>query len=99
MPAAHTRRSPVLINASTTANLNYDSFFVDATNGNVVLTLPNASGLDGINLLITRIDHTMAHIVTIQPFAGQTINGYPSEQIGQNAVTTIMAFANKWYTI
>ena len=85
------------ISASTTISLGFDVYLVDATSGNITLTLPNIS-TNGINVNIRRTDLT-ANIVTITGTGGQLINGNSTLRLAINTDTTLNSLSSAWFTI
>lgn len=87
--------------AGTTALSILDrQVLVDATLGNITLTLPSAvASFPGMDFEFIRIDGT-ANTVTIQSaVGGQTINGSPTYTLGsQYQSVTITSFGTNFYT-
>jgi hypothetical protein len=74
--------------------------FADATSANVTITLPLASGVNGFNFFIKRIDASTSNTVTIALSGSDTIDGVSSLTIGaQNDVRSVLSDGTKWYVV
>jgi hypothetical protein len=101
--------TPITKTASASLNNSQGTILVDATAGNVVLTLPPALTYStyGQMLQITRIDTTSAHTVTVQRAGSDTIDaaaitsfqlGVPSALAGDGHAVTLQADGvSVWY--
>lgn len=86
------------ITSSTTVDPNFEVFFIDASSGNLTLTLPEINSTDGINFKFMRID-TTSNIVTIQGYTPtETINGHVSITMSiTNIALLFVSYGNVWY--
>lgn len=89
-------RSIKLVTSTQDLDPVYDTFFIDASQGSIIFTLPNIA-LDGLNYYIKRIDSSLLTTVTIKGYnASQTINGSTSVLLlGSNAIFPI-SFNGEW---
>ncbi len=92
--------------ATTTKTTSYTvtssdaAIFADASSGNVTITLPAASGLNGYSFYIKRLDNVTANTVTIARSGSDTIDGVTSLTIGaQNDVRCVLSDGTKWYVL
>ena len=80
----------ITVSATGTVNGVYDVQFVDASAGNITLTLPAASSLLlGRNLIFKRIDLS-GNTVTVQRAGADTIDGLTSLTVDNNSTVVIM---------
>lgn len=84
------------VTSSLTIDLGYDTFLVDATGGNITVTVPESPG-DGFNFMIARIDSS-SNTVTIVPTSAD-INGASSVTLGVNENAKLGAYNGDWWTI
>uniref|UniRef100_A0A6C0C9L2 Uncharacterized protein n=1 Tax=viral metagenome TaxID=1070528 RepID=A0A6C0C9L2_9ZZZZ len=85
------------VTSSTTIDLGYNTFFVDATSGNILITIPENPG-EGTNFMISRTDSS-ANTVTIISTDGD-INGLStpvSLNLGQNVL--LGSSNGHWHTV
>lgn len=89
-----------LINSSQTLDFGYDTFLVDASGGNITLTIPSAAG-DGPNFIVSRIDNSTntVTIISIDSGSGITINGSSSVTIGAHQNVRLALYIHNWYTV
>ena len=72
--------------------------FVNASAGNITITLPTASGIIGRQYIIKRVDGT-ANNVTIDPNASETIEAASSKSLmDQSSVVIVSDNSNWWIT-
>lgn len=83
------------ISSDTTLSNVYDTYLVDASAGNILITLPLITS-DGINYFIIRTDNVATNTVTMQTSGGQTLNG--STSIYPNASMHYQSYNNAWYS-
>jgi len=89
------------VTSNTTANSGFDLFFLDASSGNLTLTLYDVSsgGFEGSSLYVRRLDST-GNTATVAGFSvSQTIDGAPSTNIGISKHFQYVVHNNKWYSI
>lgn len=86
--------------ANYTATANDTTILVDASAGNVIVTLPSAATVPGRTYNIKKID-LLTTIVTINPQGGQTIDGDTTLVIngGLVSVTVVSNGGSAWYVI
>jgi hypothetical protein len=84
------------ITSSATLSELFDAFLVDASGGNILVTLPNPAA-DGLNYYITRTDNS-GNTVTVDGLGGETIDGNPTIQINPTGKIYIFCKNNLWYT-
>lgn len=89
---------PANITATTALDAKSGVLFVDATAGNIVITLPKANVLVGYSVAfrVFRTDGT-ANTVTVTASLGDTINGVASITIAGNSMKTINSDGNIRY--
>lgn len=92
-----------LIEVSTNTLLDdtHHTIIVDATAGNVIVTLPATTSITGRRYEIKKVDAT-ANVVTIQADAGDTIDGAASYNLTAQYQTRVIAASdasNSWWTI
>ena len=72
--------------------------FVNASAGNITITLPTASGIIGRQYIIKRVDGTV-NSVTIDPNASETIEGSATKSLmDQSSVVIVSDNSNWWIT-
>jgi hypothetical protein len=86
------------ITANATLDFKVGVVFVDATGGNITLTLPKANVLAGYSVAfkIFRTDST-ANVVTVAAASGDTINAAASITIAGSSLKTINSDGNTKY--
>lgn len=91
----------VEVSTNTLLDDTHHTIIVDATAGNVTITLPATTSITGRRYEIKKVDAT-ANVVTIQPDAGDTIDGAASYNLTaqyQTRVIAASAASNSWWTI
>ena len=93
----------VYITAATetqTVDPGYSIYLIDATSGNITLTLPDINS-DGLWFLFRRIDTINANSVTIQGYSsGQTIDGLANFVLTPSAQEAATAsYGGVWYRL
>lgn len=78
----HVTEDIATITSDTTLDNTHHVVIVDATSGNVTITLPAVSGIEGRFYHIKRTDSSV-YTVTIQPDGSETIDGETSQTISQ----------------
>ena len=72
---------------------------VNATSGEITLTLPSAAGLEGYHFIIKKIDSTV-NAVIIAALSDQTLDGETSQSIGvQHDSITTVSDNNNWFIV
>jgi hypothetical protein len=87
----------IIINSSTTISYDVDTILVDASGGNITITIPAILG-DGQNFYIYRTDQT-TNIVTIISAVGETFNGASSVILHVSEAIYMTAYNGQWYMI
>lgn len=89
--------STTMISSSGTIDEGFDLFFIDASSGNMTITLTDINNSDGKLFIFVRIDQS-ANVVTIQGFnSSQTINGSVSNTIDPNSgAFHVVSLNNVW---
>ena len=82
---------------NTTLDFGYNAYLVNASGGNLTLTLPIETG-DGPNFAISRIDNT-GNTVTINPQASHTVNGASTVTLGPQDSSVLVLYGGDWFTI
>jgi len=70
--------------------------FVNASGGNVTITLPTASGIIGRQYIIKRVDSSV-NSVTIDPNASETIEGSSSKSLTDQCSVVIVSDNSNWW--
>jgi len=84
---------------TTSSTVSSAVTFVDASSGNLQMTLPNALTSSGSMYVLKKVDAT-AFTVTVAGVLDQTIDGQASQTITSQWVTiTLIATAGAWYII
>jgi len=88
---------------STSSNLVltdiHHTVLVDASDGNIIVTLPSAEGIDGRIYIVKKVDDSFNSVV-IQAQEGQYIDGMSSVELTcQYAAIEVQAFGGQWYII
>ena len=84
------------ITSSDTLDTDYDTFFIDATGGNITFTLCNIEN-DGENFWIKRTDNSL-NTVTIQGYTNtQTIENQTSLALLPGVRIIVISTNNVWY--
>lgn len=88
-------------NNNLTLTDKHYTVLVNAFDGDVTITLPDASGIDGRIYVVKRIDKlTELHSVTIQAQTNQTIDGASSISLSsQYATVMLQAYSGNWYVV
>jgi hypothetical protein len=87
------------VNANTTLGATYQTVAVDATSGNITITLPAASTCTGRRYDIKKIDGS-ANTVTIDGNSAETIDGAATKVIStQYSTYTIISNGSGWYVL
>lgn len=90
-----------IITANATVSNDFDDYFIDATSGNVTLTLLSASatGMKGKIITVRRVD-TTTNVVTVAANGSDTISGLASIRIDQNQVVKFIRYTTTtWRSI
>ena len=91
-----TLRSIRIVLLTEAMDNTYDTFLIDASNGDITFTLSNIAN-NGENYMIKRIDNT-GNIVTIQGFdSSQTILGQTSITLNPFNIVNILSYNSIWY--
>jgi hypothetical protein len=85
------------ITSSSELSPDYSHFFADATNDNILLTIPEIIA-DGQKICINKINNA-SNTVTIEPFLGNTINVGANIVLAANESATLISFNNVWYRV
>ena len=87
--------------ASVTTNTTLSSpiSIVDASTGNVIVTLPDAATYEGVTFTVKKIDNS-PYTVSVRTSSNQKIDG-ETEQIISSQWTSmsIVAFSGNWYLV
>ena len=76
----------------------FDTYIVDATNGNVTLTLPNIT-TDGIYFSFNRVDSS-GHTVTVEGNSSQqTIDGNATKSFASGEKDAMVSINNVWISV
>lgn len=87
------------VSADTTLTADHHTVLVDATSGNITITLPTATGIDGREYIIKKIDSS-SNTVTITPQSSQTIDGQSNYVLSaQNKYIEVKAANGNYYII
>ena len=86
-----------LINTSLTLSTKSDVYLVDATNGNITITLPNILS-NGMQYKLKRTDNT-TNTVTIQATGGQLINNNSTFTLYPLNSCEIYSYNLQWYIV
>lgn len=85
------------VNSDTTVDCGYDTYLVDASSDNVILTMPTPVG-EGVLFTFSRIDSS-ANTVLIVGGSSENINGATSFTLLSHENVTFSSYNNQWYTI
>jgi len=86
------------INSSSTIDLSFDTYLIDASSNPITVTLTTIVG-DGMQLLLRRTDTNILNTVNIVGESGEPIDSKSSIIIKPNSSIKINAFNNAWYTV
>ncbi len=87
------------VSSDTTLDNTYSVVAVDASGGNVTITLPTAVGVEGRTFSIKKVDSS-SNTVTINPNGAETIDGGSSAVISVQYVSVMVISDNtNWYVI
>ena len=96
---------PSSVTTLTTKTSNYTAtvfdevVLVDATSGNITISLPTSVGNGGKNFKVKKVDAS-ANTVTIDPNSSQTIDGVATKVITtQYAFINVVSDSNNWFEI
>ena len=96
-----TDHSPIVITASETLDTGFDLYLIDASGGNIVLTLP--AGSHGLSFPFSRIDNSGGNTVTINSVGGDTINDGVTTSVTlapqTNSQIVYISADTTWYTV
>ena len=100
LPQASATFTTVTKSANATLSTSSEDFvLVDCTSGDITLTLPTASGNNGLNYTITKTDSSSNHVI-IDGNSTETIDGKTTiELYGQYNKVRIASDGTSWYTI
>lgn len=85
------------ITATGTLDILEEVYLVDATAGNMTITLPDITA-DGMRYKLIRIDDVPANLITVQGFnVSQTISGAISISLFPNTVEELKSNEDVWY--
>ncbi len=88
---------PNTVTSNTNLDISFDIYRIDASGGNITLTLPNI--VIGGGFLILRRSDGSANTVTLQGFTpSQTINGSVSITIPPSTTISVIALNFVWIT-
>lgn len=88
----------VIVNGNVTLTASNTVVLVDSTNGNVTVTLPDATATTGRYFVIKRT--VAANSVIIQPQVGQTLAGNTNETLtGAGSTDSIISDGTRWVRI
>lgn len=97
MPISTNKTSYItVINTSSILSTNYQLYFVDATNGNITITLPTITG-DATLIKFTRVDASLSNSVTINANSGNQIDGGPSFDLTQGSFVNLISYQSNWF--
>lgn len=87
------------ITSSITLSTIQDVYVVDASGGNITLTLPNIT-TNGMQYKLKRVDSTRANTVTVQGFSGaQTIDGQVSITLSIVSSIEVQSINSVWVSL
>lgn len=88
-----------LITGDAAANVNVNVYLIDASKGNVRLTLYDIHNTNGFNPSFTRVDQSPSNSVTLVGFSStQTINGQASCSLTPNKNhVSLSSYNSVWY--
>jgi hypothetical protein len=86
----------ISITTNTTLSTMFDVYIVNASGGNIIITLPTIT-CDGMQYKLKRTDNTPANTVTIQGTGGQTIDGVTTFLLNSLSCCEIQSFTSVWY--
>jgi hypothetical protein len=74
------------------------AYLMDATSGNLTLTLPSLTGLSGRVYSIAKVDDS-ANTVTITPTSPDTIDGDATKVLTERGGVIIIGISGQWHTL
>lgn len=83
------------INSNTELEEGYDVYLIDATLGNLTITLPVISS-DGEDFSMSRVDSTV-NSVTVEG-TSQNINGFASVDLPIQQSLKVVSYLDNWYS-
>lgn len=87
-----------LVTSSQSLNGLFDTFFIDASGGNIIFTMDDISSSDGENYVLKRIDIHTTNSVTIKGFnSNQKINGSTSLTFATGESRYLVSYGGNWY--
>ncbi len=86
------------LTADTTLTTAHHVVLVDASGGNVTISLPAASGLNGRTYVIKRVDSS-GNTVTIDPAGSETIDGSATSSVGALVCRKIITNGSNWFIL
>lgn len=86
------------VTANYTATDDDHILIVDATGGDVTVTLPDANGLSGKQYFIKRTDSS-ANTVTVQGTGGDTIDDEASQTLDQYDSLFVISDSTEWWIL
>ena len=84
------------INTSTTLSTKNDVYIIDASGGNIIITLPLITA-NGMFYNLKRIDADTTKTVTIQGTSGQLIDGISTFTLNVTSICEIQSYNLQWY--
>uniref|UniRef100_A0A6C0CBC4 Uncharacterized protein n=1 Tax=viral metagenome TaxID=1070528 RepID=A0A6C0CBC4_9ZZZZ len=92
-----TTRFTSWITSNATLNLGYNTFLVDASEGNIVMTIPQNPG-EGTSFTVTRVDATN-NTVTISSIDSNINNIANPVSLGLHGNVLLRSSNGRWYSI
>ena len=86
-----------LVTGNTTVDSGWDTYLIDATGGNITMTMITPVGEGGL-FTFSRIDAT-ANTVSIVGGASENINGAATFSLLSHENVTFVSFNDQWYTV
>lgn len=88
------------ISSDYTLEDGYDTFLIDATTSNIIVTLPTSYAVaNGTQIIFRRIDNNYNNTVTLVGQGGELIDSNVTSLLNPNSNIKINSFNNSWYIV
>jgi hypothetical protein len=86
-------------NFTVSAGMSSTGYLIDASNGSITVTLPDATIYEGDHFYLKRADSKILNTVTINPVQNQTIDNSTSKSLISLASFHIMSRNGAWWIL
>ncbi|CAB4241242.1 hypothetical protein UFOVP67_15 [uncultured Caudovirales phage] len=88
------------VTIDTTVSVNDRTILVDCSSGDIVITLPDATAVTGLTILVKKIAGGILDDMTLQPTLSQTIDGASNYTVSSNySFVEVQSNGVQWWII